>query len=148
MRETYGLPAWILRTRDFPMRSNIRDVPPTAPRAVPKPQLGLPEKVRTYDEAMVLVGNEKTLADQEKLWKHVKTLKPKCLEEIPALFHWRKGLSMALRTTNPFVPAQDIYPGKRDELVVKMNQGPHSIYQCPGRYSLELAEFSGAPRSR
>ena len=24
-----------------------------------------------------------------------------------------------------------------------MNQGPHSIYQCPGRYTLEVAEFSG-----
>ena len=86
-----------------------------------------------------------TLADQEKLWHHVKKLKPKCLNELPRNSPWRagKGLSGALRTTNPFVPAQDIFPGRRDELVYRMNQGPHSIYQCSGRYTLEVARFSG-----
>ena len=143
LREEFGLPAWILRSRDFPMRSNIRGIPPTAERGVPRSELSLPEKVRSYDEALVLVGNEKTLADSEKLWFKVKKLKPKCLNEIPGPFAWRKGLSTALRTTNPFVPAQDLFAGRRDEFVYKMNQGPNSIYNCSGRYSLEIARFQG-----
>ena len=37
LQNEYHLPAYILRTRDFPMRSNIRDVPPTAIRQIRKP---------------------------------------------------------------------------------------------------------------
>ena len=62
LRRDYNLPAYILRTKDFPMHSNIRNIPPTAPAVQQRADVGLPEKVRTYDEAAVLVGNEKTLA--------------------------------------------------------------------------------------
>jgi hypothetical protein len=144
LRRDYGLPAFILRTKDFPRLSNIRNVPPTAPASVEKPHLTDPEKVRTYDEAAVLVGNEKTLDDQEALWKKVKKIKPNCLNRMPGIFHWREGLGKALRTTNPFVPAQNIYPGrKRDPLIAQMNEGPRSIFRCPGRYTLQVAEFGG-----
>ena len=26
--------------------------------------------------------------------------------------------------------------------ITQMNQGPHSIYNCPGRYTLQVADFS------
>ena len=65
LRHDYGLPAYILRHKDFPMRSMIRNVPPTAPAFMRKANLTEPEKVRSYDEAAVLVGNEKTLAGSE-----------------------------------------------------------------------------------
>jgi hypothetical protein len=52
-------------------------------------------------------------------------------------------LKTAIRTTNPYVPAQNLFPGRRDKMVEQMNQGPHSIFNCPGRYSLEIAMFSG-----
>src|SRR4029077_2807147 len=39
LRNEYQLPAWILRTRDFPMHSYIRDVPPTAIQAIRRPEL-------------------------------------------------------------------------------------------------------------
>lgn len=145
LRNDYGLPTYILRTQDFPMRSNIRNVPPLARPWQNKAELAGPEKVRTYDEAAVLVGNEKTLAGSEALLHRVKKIKPKCLNNIPSFFGWREGLSTALRTTNPFVPTQNLYPGntQEDKLLSRMNSGPRSIYNCPGRFSLQVAEFGG-----
>jgi hypothetical protein len=143
LRNEYHLPAYILRTRDFPMRSNIRNIPPTAIREMEKPYVGYPEKARTLDEAAVLVGNEKTLADQTALLHKVKKIKPKCLNGMPSIFHWRQGLSTAMGTTNPFVPAQDLFPRKPDPLVMKLNGGPHTVFRCPGHYTLQVAEFGG-----
>jgi len=143
LQHEYHLPAYILRTRDFPMRSNIRDVPPTAHQAVRKPTLTEPEKSRTHDEAVVLVGNEKTLQASEVLLHKVKKIKPKCLNQMHSIYSWRQGLGTALRTTNPYVPAQELFPGKGDSLVKKLNSGPYTVFRCPGRYTLQVAEFGG-----
>jgi hypothetical protein len=83
------------------------------------------------------------MADQERLWKEVKKIKPRCLEKFSSPFPWRTGLASALRTTNPYVPAQNLYPRTRDKLVMQMNSGLRSIVNCPGRYSLQVADFSG-----
>ena len=58
---------------------------------------------------------------------------------------WRqgKGLSRALRTTNPYIPAQYLFPRKADPLITQMNSGPLSIFNCPGRYTVQVAEFTG-----
>jgi hypothetical protein len=143
LRGKYGLPAYILRSKDFPGRSNIRQVPPTAEPGVIQANIAVPEKYRTYDEAAVLVGNEKTEKDSALLLHQVKKIKPDCLNAMPSMFKWRQGLSTALRTTNPYVAAQYLYPRKSDRLVVQMNQTSRSIANCPGRYSLQVAEFSG-----
>lgn len=143
LRKEHGLPAYILRSKEFPGKSNIRDIPPTAPPGVPQGRLGEPEKTRTYDEAVVLVGNEKTLDGSEALLHRVKKIHPKCLDEMPSPLHWRKGLNGALRTTNPYVPAQNLFPRKSNTMMKQMNSGPHSIFNCPGRYTLQIAEFGG-----
>jgi hypothetical protein len=143
LQNEHHLPAYILRTRDFPMRSNIRNVPPTAPDGVRKPYLTEPEKSRTHDEAVVLVGNEKTLKASEILLHRVKKIKPKCLNQMHSIYQWRQGLATALRTTNPYVPAQELFPSKGDQLVTKLNSGPYSVFRCPGRYTLQVAEFGG-----
>jgi hypothetical protein len=144
LRSEYGLPAYILRLKDFPRNGLIRNIPPQAPAGVDRVRLGRPERDRTLDEAAVLVGDEKTVKDQEVLWHRVKKIRPKCLDGLPKLYVWREGLSKATRTTNPFVPAQNLFPGKVvDPIVQRMNDGPHTIYNCPGRYSLQIAEFSG-----
>ncbi|MGP0069744.1 MAG: hypothetical protein ACLQGP_39855 [Isosphaeraceae bacterium] len=145
LRHDYGLPAYILRTKDFPMRSYIRGTPPTAPSVTKKAVTRLPEAVRTHDEAAVLVGNEKTLAATEILLNKVKKLHPKCLGQMKSLYPWREGgsLSRALRTTNPYIPAQLLYPKAPDKLVIQMNSGLRSIANCPGRFSLQIAQFSG-----
>jgi len=143
LQRDYGLPAYILRTKDFPRNSMIRNVPPTAPAGMNRARLTEPEKVRSFDEAAVLVGNEKTLRGQEVLWHKVKKLKPKCLDGMPKLYFWREGLSQALRVTNPYVPAQNLFPGRHDPLVTQMNEGKNSVYNCPGNFSLQVAEFRG-----
>ncbi|QEH37428.1 hypothetical protein OJF2_60190 [Aquisphaera giovannonii] len=143
LRAKYNLPAYILRTKDFPGFSNIRGVPPTADPAVVQANVKSPEKYRTFDEAAVLVGNEKTEKDSVALLHRVKKIKPDCLNGMPKFFAWREGLSTAIRTTNPYVPAQHLYQHKHDELVEKMNRGPRSVANCPGRYSLQVAQFSG-----
>lgn len=145
LRTKYGLPSYILRPKDFPLRSNIRGVPPTANNGINRAMLGMPELARIQDEAMVLVGNEKTLADSKKLLHQVKKIRPTCLDSIPESLPWRKGkgLKHAMNTTNPYKPAEELFQNKPDLLIQKINQGPHSIYTCPGRYSLQVAEFSG-----
>jgi hypothetical protein len=144
LQHEYHLPAYILRTRDFPMRSNIRDVPPTAHQAMRKPTLTEPEKSRTHDEAVVLVGNEKTLKDSEILCHKVKKIRPKCLNQMHSIYTWRgNSLGTALRTTNPYVPAQELFPGKGDSLIKKLNSGPYTVFRCPGRFTLQVAEFGG-----
>jgi hypothetical protein len=143
LKNKYGLPAYILRTKDFPGRSDIRGVPPQAAPDVAQPNVAVPEKFRTYDEAAVLVGNEKTEKDAVLLLHQVKKIKPDCLNGMPSLFKWREGLHTAIRTTNPYIPAHWLYPHKLDQLVVRMNQSPRSIANCPGRYTLQIAEFAG-----
>jgi len=143
LRGKFGLPSYILRSKDFPGKSNIRGVPPTAEPGVVQANIAVPEKYRTYDEAAVLVGNEKTEKDSALLLHKVKKIKPDCLNAMPSMFKWREGLSTALRTTNPYVAAQYLYPRKSDRLVVQMNQTSRSIANCPGRFSLQVAEFSG-----
>jgi hypothetical protein len=143
LRNKYGLPAYILRSKDFPGKSNIRGIPPTADTYVTQASVSVPERYRTYDEAAVLVGNEKTQKDAAVLLHKVKKIKPDCLNGMPSMFKWREGLNMALRTTNPYIPAQELFPHKTDRLIVQMNQGARSIFNCPGQYSLQIAEFSG-----
>jgi hypothetical protein len=143
LRNEYNLPAYVLRTKDFPGKSLMRGTPPTVPSEVMAPDIKMPEKTRTFDEAAVLVGNEKTLADSEKLWHVVRKIKPKCLQEMSSPFGWREGLSKSYRTTNPYVPAQYLYPRTKDRLMIQMNSGLRSVVNCPGRYSLQIAEFSG-----
>jgi hypothetical protein len=144
LRRDYGLPAYILRYKDIPQHSLIRDIPPTAPTAQNRPHVGLPEKYRTYDEAIVLIGNEKTVKDRDVLLHKVKKIRPQCLNGLPKLYPWREGLDKATGTTNPFVPAQDLYSApRRNKLIVQMNEGPRSVMNCPGRYSLQIAEFAG-----
>lgn len=143
LRQEHGLPAYILRTKDWPGRSNIRNIPPQADPQVARASVNVPEKYRTYDEAAVLVGDEKTQEAAVKLHHKVKKIKPKCLNEVSSIFPWREGLSKAIRTTNPYAASQDLYPHKVDRLVVEMNSGDGSIAHCPGQYSLQVAEFTG-----
>ncbi len=145
LRRDFKLPAYILLPRKFPGRSNIRGVPPQAPAFVTRDDVGFPEIVRTLDEAAVLVGNEKTVKDSTDLLKRIKSLHPVCVDGVPQMWQFRKGqgLSRAIRTTNPFVPAELLYPQQKDVLIGRINDGPHNVRNCPGAYTLEIAKFSG-----
>ena len=144
-REKHHLAAYILLPKKFPGRSNIRGVPPQAPLFAQKDDVGLPELIRTLDEAAVLVGDEKTTHDAFKLMHEIKKLHPVCIDGQPQMWHFRKGkgLSRAMTTTNPFVPAEDLFARPPDVMIGKINDGPHNIRYCPGRYTLQVANFTG-----
>jgi hypothetical protein len=72
LRSQYKLPAYILLPKKFPGRSIIRGVPPQTPPFVQKDDVGLPELLRTLDEAAVMVGNEKTTKDSIDLMNKIK----------------------------------------------------------------------------
>jgi hypothetical protein len=144
LRQEHNLPAYILRSKEFPMKSYIRGTPVQAPSETMKAAIKQPEQVRIHDEAAVLVGDEKTLQGTENLLHKVKKIHPKCLQAMPQLFPWRTAsLHRAIRTTNPYVPAQWLYPKTPDKLVVQMNSGDRSIVNCPGHYTIQVANFSG-----
>lgn len=145
LRSQYHLPAYILLPKKFPGRSNIRGVPPMTAPFVTRDDVNLPELLRTLDEAAVMVGDEKTTKDAFDLMHKIKKLHPVCIDGQPSPYPWRKkqGLSRAMCTTNPFVPAEDLFPRPPDVMVAQMNSGPHSIRTCPGRYTLQIASFGG-----
>jgi hypothetical protein len=143
LRAEYHLPAYVLRKKDWPGGSNIRGIPPQADPQVVQAGINTPEKVRTFDEATVLVGDEKTQKGAQDLLHQVKKISPKCLDGVSSFLPWRKGLANAIRTTNPYVAAQHLYPAKPDRRVVEMNSGQGSVAECPARFTLQVAEFSG-----
>jgi hypothetical protein len=147
LREDFGLPAYILRSKEFPMKSYIRGTPIHAPSVTTKSAIKQPEQIRIHDEAAVLVGNEKTLQGSEELLHQIKKLRPKCLSVggIPELWKWREGggLARAIRTTNPYVPAQWLFPRAPDALIVQMNSGLHTIANCSGHWTIQVANFTG-----
>jgi hypothetical protein len=156
-----------------PGGSNIRGVPPTAPDYVKTGELSPPESYRSYDEAAVLVGNYPTIHDVNKDLNKVKALKVQHIEGPNSIWTSadprakRLGLHRALATQNPLLPAQRLYPNtkdvvlkpgmtmdpfimtaalaapKVDPLVKRLNQGPRSLLQCPGAYTMVVAEYSG-----
>ena len=145
LRNKYRLPAYILLPKKFPNRSNIRGVSPQAPTFATGDDVGVPEIYRTLDEAAVLVGDEKTIKDSNVLMHKVKKIHPVCIDGVQQMWDWRrgKGLTRATMTTNPFVPAENLFPQQRDIIVSQINDGPHNIRNCPGRYTLEVANFEG-----
>jgi hypothetical protein len=156
-----------------PGNSNMRGIPPTSDREIDQPYVSSPEIDRVTDEAVVMAGNCATIDQANDLRTQIKKLKPSTLADHHSIFPWRngKGLDRAFVTTNPLLPAQDLYPGRAktaavphlppgavvdpevlrsgfvkpvDPLVVRMNKGtPNSIYKCKAPYSLVVYEFSG-----
>ncbi len=114
LRQEYKLPAYIWYARITPGRSNIERVQPHAADFVRNGDLAPPESYREKDEAIVLVGNCKTMAEATELVKKVKPIKPVSLTQLPTIYTHRqgKGLFRAIATVNPFQPAQNLYPGK------------------------------------
>ncbi len=146
LRKDFKLPAYILLPRKFPGKSMIRGVPPTTPAFVSRDDVGFPEIVRTLDEAAVLVGDMKTVKDAADLLYQVRKLHPVCLDGLPQMWHFRRGqgLGRAIRTANPLVPAEALFPNaQQDALIGGMNDGPHNVKNCPGNFSLQVASFNG-----
>jgi hypothetical protein len=164
LRNEHRLPAYVFFLKIKPMRSNIYDVAPTAPPQIRSGLMSEGARYRMYDEAAVLVGNCKTIAEANKLMSRVKSVQSKTIDALPNPFPWRRGLKGALITTNPYAAAQDLYPGhsvvpaqggtidpsafpiigaQPDPFVRGLNKGRRSLLKCQAPFTLPVAEFSG-----
>jgi len=57
----------------------------------------------------------------------------------------KKGpMGHAFITTNPLLPKEYFIPKGIDDFVLKMNKGvTHSLLDCPGKYTVQVAHFTG-----
>jgi len=131
---------------------------------------GSPVKMRyrkgsEIQEVAVLVGDYSAVDDAEaqKVLKKLKYTVPQCLDvktnkgtyqTLAALRTMQammgspnkeKGpMAHAFITTNPLLPKDYFVPGGLDPLVIEMNTNvPHSLLDCPGKFSVQVATFKG-----
>ncbi len=119
----------------------------------------------TVDETAVLVGDYPAVDDPEaqRTLRRLKQFEPDCLEIDASrpttrnLAAWRTlasqinrdpesagPLSKAFVTTNPLLPRDYFAPHGVDPEVLEWNTGvQHSLLDCPGRYTLQVATFKG-----
>ncbi len=116
LRQEHRLPAYILRSKEFPMKSYIRGTPVQAPSETTRSAIKQPEQVRIHDAAAVLGGNEKTHQGSEIQLHKVKKLHPKCLDGMPKIwFKWREGADSHARFGRPILTSRSSgsIPGRR-----------------------------------
>ncbi|MBI3466209.1 MAG: hypothetical protein HY000_24610 [Planctomycetes bacterium] len=102
-------------------------------------------RVREFDQVAVLAGNFADNEQASRTVKKVKTWYPKTMREVrrvPRKFK-DKPLWTAMVTPNPYLPKEAIRSREPDRLLLQMNSGPFSLYDCPGRYTLMVASFAG-----
>lgn len=160
LRKRYKLKAYT-----HPMRFDLGDV-----RGRGIDQFGAPIPVRYQGgdekkEIAVLVGNYRTIDDPQaqKTLQKLKYSRPRCLEldqskpTARILAGWRlyakyaspekqkKGpMSKAFVTTNPLLPKDYFVPRGIDPQVVEWNRRvTHSLLDCPGKYTVQVATFKG-----
>jgi len=131
--------------------------------------LRMRHRLDELEEVAVLVGNYTAVDDPEaqQTLQKLKYSVPKCLEVEPdkpttrTLAGWRttqkvvqrmigsekskKGpMGHAFITTNPMLPKEYFSAPGVDPLVVEMNEGvEHSLLDCPGSYTVQVACFKG-----
>jgi hypothetical protein len=113
-------------------------------------------------EVAVLVGNFSSVDDDHatEALKKIKSIEPESL--MPAgqstsgqvFAEFRKALNSkkkkgpmgnAFVATNPLLPPEYFNSAGVDKLVLEMNKEvPHSLLDCPGKYTLKVATFSGS----
>jgi hypothetical protein len=123
------------------------------------------------EEIAVLVGDYPTVDDAEAqaVLRKVKYLQPECLKlergketalnlaSLRTIQSYllpdgserkRKGpMGHAIVTTNPLLPKEYFVPKGVDDLLVKANEGvEHCLLDCPGKYTVLVAQFSGRSR--
>ncbi len=163
LRRKYKLPAYV-----HEMSFNLKEA---QGRGVDR--FGAPVKMKyrsgdSIKEVAVLVGNYASVDDSEaqKVLKKLKYAEPDCLKTKDgrstnqSLAGWReiqktlqdqinsskkeKGpMGHAFVTTNPLLPAER-FTGDLDPLVVEINKDvPHSLLNCTGKYTVQVATFKG-----
>jgi hypothetical protein len=169
LRQRYKLPAYVYEKK-FDLGKEVvgRGVDPLGRPKRMKYQRGTAE----VDEIAVLVGDYPTVDDPEgqEALRKVKRCDPACLSAKEgeatsrslAGYRWlqsaaqkallsdndprrQKGpMGQAFITTNPILPSDYYVPKGVDPLIVKANEGvDHSLLDCPGKYTVQVATFTG-----
>jgi hypothetical protein len=111
-------------------------------------------------EIAVMVGNFSSLDDDRAIdtLKKVKEIEPQSLRtdeakstqvfaDLRQAMHTKKKkgpMGAAFVVTNPLLPPEYFNSAGLDKLVLEMNKEvPHSLLDCPGKYSLKVATFTG-----
>ena len=118
------------------------------------------QTTRTEEHA-VLVGDFPSVDAAEHRLAQIKHIRPQALEKefletSQSLAREREYLRRitgskspgpmrkAFMTRNPLLPAEYFQPNTVDDFVAKMNSGvSHSLLDCPGRYTVQIATFRG-----
>ncbi len=169
LRQRYKLPAYVYEKKfDLGKEPIIRGVDQFGNPRKMKYQTGSTE----IEEVAVLVGDYPSVDDPEaqEALRKVKSCQPDCLigkegqatsrslagyrklqvAAQKAIFsgddsRTRKGpMGHAFVTTNPVLPVDYYVPKGLDPLIVKANEGvEHSLLDCPGKYTVQVATFTG-----
>lgn len=105
-----------------------------------------PIRYRQYKEVAVLVGDFRTNdGDAQKVLEKVKKITPKSIppDIAPVRARTQGPLRNAFVTKNPYIPKEQFLSPESDRLVMRMNGGSNSLFECPGQYSLLVAKFVG-----
>lgn len=161
-RQRYNLPAYLhAMTFDFSEKSPGRGLD----------QYGAPVRRRyqrdEVQEFAVLVGDFPTIDDPEaqELLQRIKKMHPDALnpeqgktaQTMAQIRRWedqvlekfgkerkRGPMAQAFLARNPLLPREYFVPKGVDPFVVKMNRGvEHSLLDCPGPYTVQVATFRG-----
>lgn len=170
LRKRYKLPAYAYeKTFDLGKDTYGRGVDKYGNPRKMKYQSGRTE----IEEIAVLVGNYQAVDDPnaQEILRQLKVYQPECLKTVgessssQTYAGWRKiqreaaqhlfqsdeescgkrgPMGHAFVTTNPILPPDYFVPKGLDSVVVKANQGvEYSLLDCPGKYTLQVAHFSG-----
>jgi len=164
LRTRYKLEAYI-----HPVEFKLGDAQPRGMNRYGDPLKGRYRNGSQLKEIAVMVGNYPSFDDPEiqKTLQKLKYSHPKCLEigedkqTNRSLAGWRMTqkqlqkiigsdkqasgpMGHAFPTTNPVLPKDFFAAPGVDKLVVEMNKNvTHSLLQCPGKYSVQVATFKG-----
>ena len=162
LRKRYKLPAYLHSQRfDFTQK-----VPGIGINKDMTPKQMKYDKAGVFDEYAVLVGNFASVDDPElqQTLKELKYARPECISQLSPKSTLRfaglrelqkrlvrdtekksKGpMGNAFATPNPLLPHEYFAPKGIDSLVLRMNKDvPHSLLDCPGKYSVRVATFRG-----
>jgi hypothetical protein len=150
LRSKFNLPAYTYeKTFDYTKPEQGRGVTPD----------GRPKMMKTLQktadtEFAVLVGDYQTVDDDsaQKVLATLKKLDPACMHsQLPGTDKTAAGgdhqtpLRHAMVVTNPLLPREYFATKGIDKFVQDMNKDvPYSLLDCPGKYSVKVATFTGA----
>ncbi|GHT31810.1 hypothetical protein FACS1894214_3410 [Planctomycetales bacterium] len=119
----------------------------TNPYSKTRPQY---KKKGKFDEYAVVLGDFQSVddLDLQKTLKSIRQIYPECMKSFPGQQipnGTPSPFQFCLAVTNPILNSNYFnQPGAVDDFVAKLNESrPYSLLNCPGRFSVQVATFTG-----